>query len=70
MTAARLFAVSLLVAIGACATPGGKPTAVPAPRYELCNDPAFECAPATKSSEDAIRIDTNFATERRASNVG
>lgn len=68
MTAARLFAVSLLVAIGACATPGK--AMVPAPRYELCNDPTFSCAPATKHDADAIRIDTNFATQRRSLAVG
>ncbi len=69
MTAARLFAVSLLVAVGACATPG-KATVAPTPRYELCSDPAFECTPATKQAEDAIRIDTNLATARKTSALG
>lgn len=69
MTAARLFAVSLLVAVGACATPG-KATVAPMPRYELCSDPAFSCAPATKQTEDAIRIDTNFATARSGRKLG
>lgn len=75
MTAARLFAVTALLFVGACATPGSivAPAVVPmsAPRFELCNDPAFQCGPrATPAIEDAIQIDTNFATSRRAPSVG
>ena len=72
MTAARLFAVTALLSVGACATPGKAiiaPTATP--RFELCNDPSFQCGPrATPAIENAIQIDTNFATSRRAPSVG
>ena len=72
MTAARLFAVTALLFVGACATPG-KTTTVPTstPRFELCNDPSFQCGPrATPAIENAIEVDTNFATSRRAPSVG
>lgn len=68
MTAARLFAVTALLAMGACATPS-KALVVPTPRYELCNDPAFQCDGAVEV-ENAIQIDTNFATARPAPSVG
>lgn len=70
MTAAPLFAVTALLLVGACATPG-KAVIVPTPRFELCNDPSFQCGPrATPAIENAIEVDTNFATSRRAPSVG
>jgi hypothetical protein len=72
MTAARLFVVTALLLVGACATPGKAviaPTSTP--RFELCNDPSFQCGPrATPAIENAIEVDTNFATSRRAPSVG
>ena len=68
MTAARLFRVTAVLSTGACATQG-KSIIVPTPRYELCSDPAFQCGPSP-AVEDAIRIDTNFATTRRTPSVG
>ena len=76
MTAVRLFAVTALLFVGACATPGSivaPATTVPTstPRFELCNDPSFQCGPrATPAIENAIEVDTNFATSRRAPSVG
>jgi hypothetical protein len=72
MTAARMLAVTALLSVGACATAPRSvivPTATP--RFELCNDPSFQCGPnATPAIEDAIQIDTNFATSRRTPSVG
>jgi hypothetical protein len=71
MTAARLFAVIALLSVGACATPRAMVVPAATPRFELCNDPSFECGPrVTPAIEDAIRIDTNFATSRHAPSVG
>ncbi len=69
MTALRLLAVTALLSVGACATPGKAMVPAMTPRYELCSDPSFQCGPSAPS-EDAIRIDTNFATARRAPSIG
>ncbi|MEO7095649.1 MAG: hypothetical protein ABI175_20495 [Polyangiales bacterium] len=75
MTAVRLFVVTALLTVGACATPRttGPATVVPTmgPRFELCNDPSFQCGPnATPAIENAIQLDTNFTTPLRAPRVG
>ena len=59
----RRICCSLALALAACATPG-RAHAPAAPRFELCSDPQFQCAPATAVPErDArpIQVDTNFA---------
>jgi len=65
----RLLIATTLLSLGACATPG-KATVMPAPRYELCNDPSFQCGHAAPTAEETIQVDTNFATARPSRHVG
>ena len=41
----------------------------PSPRYELCNDPSFECVPAP-ASEHPVLIDTNATTPAHTPAMG